>query len=151
MTETFASGEQAVLVLIAALLFSILAGVAIGLALANLTAPPYRKENNTPMKNLWTRIKNAIIRLFKSEQLFLLVWPAITNDTDRKVNNARLQNIAFEAVRVAAAAGLKGGDARTEAFRQCKTLCLSIGVELADRLIDTLIQVAYMRFRDVEG
>lgn len=101
------------------------------------------------MKNLWNKIVNAIRSLFRGKQRFALVWAGMTNDTNSKINNGQLQDLALEAVKAAAQAGFTGGEARAEAVKRCKELLAAIGVELADRMIDTLIQVVYMQFRDV--
>lgn len=103
------------------------------------------------MKALWNKILNAIRRLFNGRQQFAIVWPGMTNETNGKLNNGELQDLALSAVRAAAEAGLSGGEARAAAVKRCKELLVEIGVELADRMIDTLIQVVYMKFRDVEG
>lgn len=99
------------------------------------------------MKNLWTRIVNAVRNFFQG-QLFLLVWPGMKSDTDRTVNNKRLQQLAFDAAKAAAEMGLKGGEAREAALKRLKSSLAEIGLELADRLVDTLLQVAYMQFRE---
>jgi hypothetical protein len=103
------------------------------------------------MKALWNKIVNAIRRLFGGKQRFAVVWAGMTNETNGKLNNGQLQELAWDAVRTAAEAGLKGGEARAEAVRRCKDALAAIGVELADRLIDTLVQIGYAQFRDTEG
>lgn len=100
------------------------------------------------MKALWNKIVNAIKSLFKGKQRFAVVWAGMTNETNGKLNNGQLQELAWEAVKTAAEAGLKGGEARTEAVKRCKEALSAIGVELADRLVDTLVQIVYMQFRD---
>ncbi len=148
MTETFATGEQAALVLIAAIMFSILAGVAIGSTLANLSLPPYRKENDHPMKKLWNLIVEYFRRIFGKNQLFAIVWPGMTNETNGKINNGELQQLALDAVTAAAEAGLSGDEARREALARFREALATIGVELAQRMMDSLIQIVYMKFRD---
>ena len=103
------------------------------------------------MKALWNKIVNAIRRLFGGKQRFAVVWAGMTNETNGKLNNGQLQELAWDAVRTAAEAGLKGGEARAEAVRRCKDALAAIGVELANRLIDTLVQIGYAQFRDTEG
>lgn len=103
------------------------------------------------MKSLWQKFVSALRRLFGGGQLFVLVWAGITDGTNRTINNAQLQALAREAVKAAAAAGLKGAEARSDAFARCKAALAEIGIELADRLVDTLLQIGYMQFRDLDG
>jgi hypothetical protein len=103
------------------------------------------------MKALWQKFLSLLRRLFRGEQLFALVWAGMTKETNSTVNNARLQELAFDAARAAAEMGLKGGEAREVALARLKSDLAMIGVELADRLVDTLLQIAYIKFREVEG
>ena len=105
------------------------------------------------MKALWAKLVSAVRNLFGSrgKKLFVLAWAGMKKETDRIVNNDRLQELAFDAAKSAAEAGLSGGEARAAALVRLKADLAEIGLELADRLVDTLLQIGYMRFRDLEG
>lgn len=100
---------------------------------------------------LWQRLLAFVRRLFEPKQLFLVFWFGMSDDTDRTVNNARLQALALDAAKSAAELGLKGAEARSAALARLKSALSEIGIELADRAIDTLLQVAYYKFRQQEG
>ena len=63
------------------------------------------------------------------------------------VNDAALQRLAYEAVKVAVAAGLKGN----VAFAALTDALKSEGRELADTVKDTLVQNAYLVFKNGDG
>ena len=101
-----------------------------------------------------TALRNLAVRnLFGSrgKKLFVLAWAGMKKETDRIVNNDRLQELEFDAAKSAAEAGLSGGAARAAALVRLKADLAEIGLELADRLVDTLLQIGYMHFRDTEG
>lgn len=148
MIDILASGEQLAIVLIAFILFSFCCGLSIGSALGKLRPPPYRKENDTPMKKLWTLIAEYFRRIFGKNQQFAVVWAGMTNETNGKLNNGQLQQLALDAVTAVAEAGLSGDEARREALARFRESLAAIGVELAQRIMDSLVQIVYMKFRD---
>ena len=99
------------------------------------------------MKTLWNKLINAIRKLFSPKQVFLLVWPGMKAEIDKTVNDGILQDLAFDAVRTAAELGLKGDDAWKHAFAKFSAGVLGLGIELGKRFLDTILQVAYLRFR----
>lgn len=99
------------------------------------------------MKTLWNKLINAIRKLFPRKQKFLLVWPGMKAEIDKTVNDGILQDLAFDAVRTAAELGLKGDDAWKHAFAKFSSGVLGLGIELARRILDTILQAAYLRFR----
>lgn len=64
------------------------------------------------------------------------------------VNDAALQRLAYEAVKVAAAAGLKGNAAFDAAFAALTDKLKAEGREFADTVKDTLAQNAYPVFKN---
>ncbi len=100
------------------------------------------------MKKLWNLVVEYFRRIFGKNQLFAIVWAGMTKETNGKINNGELQQLALEAVTAAAEAGLSGDEARGEAIARLRESLAAIGVELAQRIMDSLIQIVYMKFRD---
>ena len=79
----------------------------------------------------------------KLAQLFTLTAKSVAQEVLDLLNDAELQHLAYESVKAAAEAGLKGNAAFDAAFEALTDKLRSEGRELADNVKDTLIQNAY--------
>lgn len=84
----------------------------------------------------------------KLAALFTLTAANVAQEVLALVNDAALQRLAYEAVKVAAAAGLKGNAAFDAAFAALTDALKSEGRELADTVKDTLVQNVYLVFKN---
>lgn len=97
------------------------------------------------LKSLWNWIRP------KLTQLFTLTAKSIAQEVLALVNDAALQRLAYEAVKAAAEAGLKGNAAFDAAFAALTERLKAEGRELADNVKDTLVQNAYLVFKNEQA
>ena len=84
----------------------------------------------------------------KLAALFTLTAKNVAQEVLDLLNDPTLQHLAYASVKAAAEAGLKGNAAFDAAFAALTTKLKSEGRELADNVKDTLVQNAYLVFRN---
>ena len=94
------------------------------------------------LKSLWNWIRP------KLTQLFTLSAKSVAQEALDLLNDAELQHLAYDSVKAAAEAGLKGNAAFDAAFAALTDRLKAEGRELADNVKDTLIQNAYCVFKN---
>ncbi len=87
----------------------------------------------------------------KLAALFTLTAANVAREVLALVNDAALQRLAYEAVKAAAEAGLKGNAAFDAAFAALSDRLKAEGRELADNVKDTLVQNAYLVFKNEQA
>lgn len=104
------------------------------------------------MKTLWTKLKNAFRSLLAgTKQLFYVVWTASKKELADVLNDPQLQEMALEAVRVAAARKLSGDEAWKEAFAMFRAYVGARKYQLGTAILETILQTAYTVYKYTEG
>lgn len=94
------------------------------------------------LKKLWDWLRPKLARLF------VLTAQNVAQEVLDLINDATLQHAALEAVKAAAADGLKGNEAFDAALAKLSAALRAEGRDLATHVKDTLIQNAYCVFRN---
>lgn len=95
---------------------------------------------------MWEKIKEWLGAAAK--KLWQIVAPAVKSAALEFVNNASVQAAARAAVSAAAANGLWGNEAFEYALKQLKSSAALAGKDVAQNLLDTVVQNAYFEFKN---
>ena len=94
------------------------------------------------LKSLWNWLRP------KLSALFTFTAKSVAQGVLDLLNDAQLQHLAYESVKAAAEGGLKGNEAFDAALEGLTTKLKSSGQELSTSLRETLVQNAYIVFKN---
>ena len=94
------------------------------------------------LKTLWSWLRP------KLSALFTFTAKSVAQGVLDLLNDAQLQHLAYESVKAAAEGGLKGNEAFDAALEGLTTKLKSAGKELSTSLRETLIQNAYIVWKN---
>lgn len=104
------------------------------------------------MKTLWNKLKNAFRSLLAgTKQLFYVVWTASRKELADILNNPDLQELALQAVRMAAQPGLSAEERWNIAWQHFKGIAEAKGWVLGTAILETVLQTAYTVYKYSEG
>lgn len=96
------------------------------------------------LKTLWSWLRP------KLSALFTFTAKTVAKSVLDLLNNAELQHLAYESVKAAAEGGLKGNEAFAAALEGLTTKLKSAGQELSTSLRETLVQNAYIVWKNAK-
>ena len=94
------------------------------------------------LKSLWSWLRP------KLSALFTFTAKSVAQGVLDPLNDAQLQHLAYESVKAAAEGGLKGNEAFDAALEGLTTKLKSAGQELSTSLRETLVQNAYIVWKN---
>ena len=94
------------------------------------------------LKSLWNWLRP------KLSALFTFTARSVAQGVLDLLNDAKLQHLAYESVKAAAEGGLKGNEAFDAALEGLTTKLKSAGQELSTSLRETLVQNAYIVWKN---
>ena len=94
------------------------------------------------LKTLWSWLRP------KLSALFTFTAKSVAQGVLDLLNDAQLQHLAYESVKAAAEGGLKGNEAFDAALEGLTTKLKSTGKELSTSLRETLVQNAYIVWKN---
>ena len=94
------------------------------------------------IKTLWSWLRP------KLSALFTFTAKSVAQGVLDLLNDAQLQHLAYESVKAAAEGGLKGNEAFDAALEGLTTKLKSSGQELSTSLRETLVQNAYIVWKN---
>lgn len=94
------------------------------------------------LKSLWNWLRP------KLSALFTFTAKSVAQGVLDLLNDAQLQHLAYESVKAAAEGGLKGNEAFDAALEGLTTKLKSSGQELSTSLRETLVQNAYIVWKN---
>ncbi len=104
------------------------------------------------MKTLWAKLVSAFRSLLAgTKQLFYVVWTASRKELADILNNPDLQEIALQAVRMAAQSGLTAEERWNIAWQHFKGIAEAKGWQLGTAILETVLQTAYTVYKYREG
>lgn len=104
------------------------------------------------MKTLWNKLKNAFRSLLAgTKQLFFVVWTASKKELADILNDPQLQELALQAVRMAAQSGLTAEERWNIAWQHFKGIAKAKGWQLGTAILETILQTAYTVYKYTEG
>lgn len=104
------------------------------------------------MKTIWSKLKSAFRSLLAgTKQLFYVVWTASRKELADILNDPDLQELALQAVRMAAQPGLTPEERWNVAWQHFKGIAEAKGWVLGTAILETVLQTAYTVYKYKEG
>lgn len=104
------------------------------------------------MKKLWQKLVAACRSILAgTKQLFYVVWTASRKELADILNNPDLQELALQAVRMAAQPGLSAEERWNIAWQHFKGIAEAKGWVLGTAILETVLQTAYTVYKYSEG
>lgn len=101
---------------------------------------------------IWAKLVSAIRSLLAgAKQLFYVVWTAGKKELADILNDPQLQELALQAVRMAAQSGLTAEERWNVAWQHFKGIAEAKGWQLGTAILETILQTAYTVYKYTEG